>query len=335
MKEFQETRLQEEVRKAMAAGRTEEAQAKLAELQALQASPTASQPLPTDVRLQWPKVRVLGSAHEGAKAIAQLASGEPFTVLSAQGEFYRVRLSDGAIGFVFARHLVGSNLPVATSEHRSGGGANVHSVIGEPTEARAAGLAQQAADYGVDHSRGDVLISGLTVVGGYGWSPSPGTSVAVGVCRDRLTVASVPFRPPLREIPYERITAFDFQGGARTRGGGFIGGGFGFEGAAKGILAATVLNTLTMRTEVNSVVRISAIDGEIYLHHGGILPEMLRTAFGPAVNAVSARSSRPNTDARPMDPVDRLDKLAKLREAGTLTQEEFDAAKAKIIRELT
>jgi hypothetical protein len=122
------------------------------------------------------------------------------------------------------------------------------------------------------------------------------------VCSDRLTVASAPFRPPLLEIPYERITAFDFQGGARTRGGGCIGGGFGFAGAAQGILAVSLLNSLTTRTEGDSVVRISAIDGEIYLHHGGILPDMLRTAFGPAVNAVLARSSRANMDAQSARP---------------------------------
>ena len=79
---------------------------------------------------------------------------------------------------------------------------------------------------------------------------------------------------------------------------------------------------------------LAVADGEIYLHHGAVLPDVLRMLFGPAVNAVSARGSAAKPGAQAIDPVDRLERLAKLRDAGILTQEEFDAAKAQIMREL-
>jgi hypothetical protein len=134
------------------------------------------------------------------------------------------------------------------------------------------------------------------------------------------------------ELPYTHIREFDFQGGVTNRGGGFIGGGFGVVGAASGMIVASVLNSLTAKTKVNSLVRISASDGELYLHRGGVLPDLLRTIFARAVNAVSSQGG---TEPRALDPVERLEKIGHLREAGTLTQAEFDAAKAKILDELT
>jgi hypothetical protein len=203
----------------------------------------------------------------------------------------------------------------------------------DTTLSSAAGLVKQLAEWDIDYARGDVLVAGLTVVGGYGWAPPAGTRVTVAVCADHLAVIQIAHPSSVIELSYERIHDFDFEGGATSKGGGFIGGGFGVIGAASGMIVASVLNSLTARTSINSLVRISASDGEVYLHRGGLYPQQLRTVFGPAVNAVHGRHT--TNEPRQLDPIERLEKLGQLREAGTLTQEEFDAAKAKILGELT
>jgi hypothetical protein len=176
----------------------------------------------------------------------------------------------------------------------------------------------------------------LTVVGGYGWSPSAGTRVTVGLGSDRLIIASVPLTEPIT-IKYKNLLSFEFLGGAVTTGGGFFGGGFGVKGAVEGMVVASVLNALTTKTKVNSLVRISGRDGETVLHVANQMPATLRSWFAPAVNAVSAANSpttrhdqgmiRPEQD----DVVAKLERLAALHDAGHLTDDEFGAAKAALL----
>jgi hypothetical protein len=194
------------------------------------------------------------------------------------------------------------------------------------------------------------LISGLTVVGGYGWAPVPGTEVNLRVCVTKLVVSSphsgknvvpisrhrrVDIGPAERdeqiEIPYERLIGFEFKGGVTRTGGGFFGGGFGLAGAVEGILAARVLNDLTAKTKVNSLVRISASDGELYVHHGAVPPEELRSLFAPAVNAVEARGAVRASSASDLTAL--LAKLADLHGSGALTDDEFQQAKAALLRD--
>jgi hypothetical protein len=61
---------------------------------------------------------------------------------------------------------------------------------------------------------------------------------------------------PLLRIPYSAIDDLEFSGpGKVTTGGGFIGGGFGLSGAAKGMIAASVLNALTTKTKIHTMIR--------------------------------------------------------------------------------
>jgi hypothetical protein len=51
--------------------------------------------------------------------VARLAPGDPFTVHGTQGEFYRVQLTGGGEGFVYAPNLVGSDMPLTANEQRN------------------------------------------------------------------------------------------------------------------------------------------------------------------------------------------------------------------------
>jgi hypothetical protein len=174
------------------------------------------------------------------------------------------------------------------------------------------------------------LLTDLTVVGGYGWSPSVGESVTVAVGEECLHIATVPITTAV-VVHYSELVSLEFYGGKQTKGGGVFGGGFGVVGALEGMVAASVLNSLTTRTTVNSVVRVSGRKGEALLHIPKVMPNDLRTVFAPAVNAVAARKVGVASSATTDHLLEKLERLAALREQGHLTDEEFAAAKAMIL----
>lgn len=104
-------------------------------------------------------------------------------------------------------------------------------------------------------------------------------------------------------IPYAEIASMDISGpGSVTRGGGFIGGGFGVEGALEGMAVATVLNALTTKTKIHTFISITTNIGELHLHYSGMEPGALRIALSPVVFAL-----------RRLDPVWRQGRLDALR----------------------
>jgi hypothetical protein len=73
-------------------------------------------PLPGNLRLRYGSADVLERADARAKVIAQLARDDPFTVLGTEGEFYQVRLPDGATGFIYAQNVSGTDMPLTVNE---------------------------------------------------------------------------------------------------------------------------------------------------------------------------------------------------------------------------
>jgi hypothetical protein len=76
----------------------------------------SSQPVPGNVQLRYGSAAVFDRADTRAKEVGHLQPGDPVTVLAAEGEFYRVQLPDGLVGFVFAHNLVGTDMPLTASE---------------------------------------------------------------------------------------------------------------------------------------------------------------------------------------------------------------------------
>lgn len=111
--------------------------------------------------------------------------------------------------------------------------------------------------------------------------------------------------------------------GSVTSGGGFIGGGFGVDGALEGMAVATVLNLLTTKTKVHTFLTLIANFGELHLHYAGMEPSALRMALAP----VYVRLRR-------LDPVwqeSRLKILAAQHSAGLLTDDDLSAAKKRLL----
>jgi hypothetical protein len=156
---------------------------------------------------------------------------------------------------------------------------------------------------------------------------------------DRLVVSAHRQAKVLTEVPYSQVEDVEIGGpGLVKTGGRFVGGGFGVSGAVEGMAIAAVLNTLTTRTSIKTVMRIQGTSCELFLLHTRLTPEQLRIAMSRPLGAVrSARATQATGGTQheaPVaapSPVQELTKLADMLEKGLLTREEFDLMKAKLL----
>ena len=142
----------------------------------------------------------------------------------------------------------------------------------------------------------------------------------------------------LAEVPYSEVEAVEIGApGLVKSGGGFIGGGFEAVGAVEGMAIAAVLNGLTTRTSIKTVVRVQGTGCELFLLYTKSTPEQLRIELTRPLGAIrSARASAlpgayHREPAMPASPVEELTKLASMLESGLLTREEFDSLKARLL----
>lgn len=186
-----------------------------------------------------------------------------------------------------------------------------------------------------------VTLHDVAFLGGY----LPGAAIVAGnrydvpFFADRLLV--VPWRQyeVLADVPYSEVEDVEIGGPGIVRtGGGFVGGGFGAAGAVEGMAIATVLNGLTTRTSIKTIVRIQATRCELFLLDTSVTPDRLRIGLSHPLGAI--RAARISDGAgglqNPASPraiscVDELTKLAGMLEKGLLTREEFDLMKAKLM----
>jgi hypothetical protein len=188
-------------------------------------------------------------------------------------------------------------------------------------------------------SRDDVrMLGGFTHVGGTGFDIAPG-SVCCVTGRVETVVIRVEVGPAKGEeavMRYSDMTKMELGGGAATSGGGYFGGGFG-AGALEGVAVASLLNALTQKTKVSTGLHIGSTDGEVLLHHGEYLPTMIRNKLSPlfARHDAAKHQSRLEPARAPQDPLSQLERLVGLRDAGVLSDAEFEAARARYVAQLT
>ena len=141
---------------------------------------------------------------------------------------------------------------------------------------------------------------------------------------------------PQIEIPLAEVTGIEVGGPGKTStSAGVFGGGFGVEGAAEGMAIAGLINAATKRTKVDSRLRVSSRRGEIHLRHTIFTPDQLRVTFSPIFVYLQAATHRPTQPSAADDPIAQLERLVKLRETGALREDEFQAARAPLVKRLT
>jgi len=167
----------------------------------------------------------------------------------------------------------------------------------------------------------------VTYLGGTGVSLEPGRRAVIAITSDDLCVlerGSLLLRLGLRTLRAAEVGG----PGLVREGGGFFGGGFGIEGAVEGMAIAGLLNALTTRTSINTVISIAWADGEAFFHTDADVPHAMRVRLSPIFVAIDRSRSQP---PRAASVADEIAKLARLHSDGALTDEEFATLKSRLI----
>jgi hypothetical protein len=179
-------------------------------------------------------------------------------------------------------------------------------------------------------------------LGGYvpGAELTAGQPYDVWFTPDQIAVRAPGELKALAEVPYPEVATVDIGGPGLTKsGGGFIGGGYGVAGAAEGMAIAAVLNALTTRVKIKTVIRIEAAQAELFFLHTLVEPEALRIELSRALGAI--RQAKPATiepggggDRSYRSAAERLATVTRLHDEGVLTDQEYQAKRAEIIAQL-
>lgn len=174
-------------------------------------------------------------------------------------------------------------------------------------------------------------------LGGHGCAVARGCEGTLFVERETVHFFSDSPQPTSWSVPIAALTLIDFGGpGAWQRGGRMIGGGFGVLGAAEGMLIASAINRLTVRKGVLTVIRLEAGAAmSTWWQHTVHPPEQLRIDLSWLVSDVNNRERGQIEPSAGSDAVGglaaQLTQLAALHDRGILSDEEFAAAKARVL----
>jgi hypothetical protein len=180
-----------------------------------------------------------------------------------------------------------------------------------------------------------VLVTGFVLLGGSGYDVEIGATCSVITLPDAVDVRAELGGVGVATILYTEMTGLDVADDT-TQSPRYIGGGFGLAGAAEGLLVASLLNSLTRKSKVNTGLAITSAHGELLLSHKNIAAAELRRRLSLMFTRFrAARHEADNAVARAADPMANLERLAKLREQGLLSDEEYESARRLQVRRLT
>lgn len=173
-------------------------------------------------------------------------------------------------------------------------------------------------------------------VGGYGTDLVVGEEYFAAFGDSAVTV-SHPWAEESLTVPYTEIVEFDIGGrGAMESDAGLVGGGFGIDGAVVGMALAGVVNAATRTKSVETGIWWKAADSELFLFTYSAEPDSLRVELARQIARMNGKpvdSPEPAAVGK-QDLVAQLRGLAELREAGVLSDAEFQAAKQRVLESI-
>jgi len=176
-----------------------------------------------------------------------------------------------------------------------------------------------------DHDRRELL---FVYGGGSGMRFRAGGPVILRLSSSGFELASEDEEVAFR---YGEIRTLSIEGPGRVSTSlGLMGGGFGLEGALKGMLMSTAINILTTRTTTETHLRIMTDSCEVLLVNPVFDTGELRRILSPMFVKYESVATQPAADAPPI--VEGLSRLAELHSAGVLTDAEFQMLKAQLLK---
>jgi hypothetical protein len=109
------------------------------------------------------------------------------------------------------------------------------------------------------------FLSDFFLAAGGGTRIPTNTPCLIDFIADRTTIKGAGIE---ESVPYAEMDALQISGSTTRSGANVFGGGFGIAGAAEGMLAAGVINSLTSKTTTTSVLRVAARTSEyVFVSH--------------------------------------------------------------------
>jgi len=170
----------------------------------------------------------------------------------------------------------------------------------------------------------------VTYLGGSGYGILEGSILKLSLSERSIDLLDPKSLSQL-SVLFAHIQGLEFDGGVFQKGGGFMGGGFGLGGFVIGAASSAVLNKITTRTNIQTVMRILTSEGEMNFFTDEATPDQLDMALADVRTGIRNREVNPAPVNSGISQVEQLEKLVKLRDQGVLTNEEFDAQKSKIL----
>lgn len=168
-----------------------------------------------------------------------------------------------------------------------------------------------------------------TVLGGSGWMLKQNDIFVLSIIDKTLNLQPLSPSAENLTIRFSELTAIEVYGpGTQSTNAGVMGGGFGLEGAALGIAAATLINAVTTNATTNTFLRLATREAEVFLHTTILDPAGLRMYLSPAV--VRMEASRLEAIRSVATISSEIRALHRLRQEGLLTEEELHAAKMRL-----
>ena len=190
----------------------------------------------------------------------------------------------------------------------------------------------------------DRRIVGGSAVAATGFPPiAPGIACKLEFAAERILVLTLIANrgyQPTAIVPYDEAKTLRIAGrGAitSTRGGGWIGGGFGVAGILEGALLASALNTATRRTNttIETLVHFNAGRRELLLVNRQVTPDVLQVRLAPVFARLDAAREAATAQQAPLpasdDRLAKLQQLGELRASGVLDEQEFLAEKRRLL----
>lgn len=167
----------------------------------------------------------------------------------------------------------------------------------------------------------------VVILGGSGWDSKKGSKYLLSIDDSKIYLSDL---AQMTDSPVDigKLTEVDISGpGKVTTNAGVIGGGFGAEGALKGVAVATVINLLTTHSSTKTIIRLGFHDAEIVMITSQVEPDAARIMLSPLF--VNLKRKSPELQASSLS--GELQRLFELKQSGAITEEEFGALKRQLI----
>jgi hypothetical protein len=168
-------------------------------------------------------------------------------------------------------------------------------------------------------------------LGGSGYSFHESEKVHLLVMPECLRIALVTNGASV-DIPFTEIHELEISGpGTTTNNAGISGGGFGLEGFAKGVVAAALINAATTKNSTNTFARMLTTTGELYLHTSQTEPAQLKIGLSQVFVSIANKTRNSSNSSMHGAVAEEITKLHKLKQDGLIDDDEYKAAKSKLL----